>query len=488
MIYNGFYPTSSRGCEALTNGLTGLRGAKILDPSAGKGDILDYVRNHSSHSAYQKYDQYGKIKEFHKNYYAMEINPELRAILNDKLYKVIGTDFLAYSGHQYFDFILMNPPFDRGATHLLKAFEIANGAVIRCLLNSETLSNPHTQERKRLTSLIEKHGWTKELGPIFKNAERKTSANVVLVHLEDSRQKERFRLDFDPEIATPGDFDLDDIQENSLALGNIFDSYESRFNAAVEAFKELLVARQKVQYYLEPLTLEHTSSIYIIGKALSENRLTARDSYENFLEAITEAAWGHLFDKTKLGDVTTKGVRDEVSNLQHNQGVMAFSAGNMEDLFHTLFMNRENVMMQCILEVFDNLTLHHKENREHVEGWKTNSSYKIGKKFILPGIGSHYQSSPIDYAEKLELEDIEKAMSFLSGKRFEHIQHITDVYQAKSYFGQWMRSEFFDTKLFKRGTMHFRWRNPHLREEFNAVVARQRWGEIPEKTKSGAFV
>lgn len=469
----GFFPTPSLLVGDMIAGLK-ISGSSVLDPSAGKGDILGHIQ--------KKFDRH-RIK-----LYAIEINPELRAVLVDKGFSVVGIDFLAYPGMQYFDYIVMNPPFDQGASHLLKAWEVAHGATIRCLLNAETLRNPYTEERRKLARIIADYGWLKELGSVFTNADRKTSVEVVLVHLQDTRPKEDFRLDYDPEVMSTTDFDLDDIVNDELALGGIFENYEAGFRGAVEAFKTLLVARQRVVHYLTPIASDYPSPTTLIAGSLTSGKADtdASVSYQSFLEKVTRAAWDHLFKKTKLGAITTEGVRREIEKYQAGQGTMAFTAGNMEELFHTLVLNREQVMLQCILEVFDDLTKHYKENREYVEGWKTNSAYKVGKKFILPYMGSDH-SSGLDYRASRNIADIEKALCFLSGKRYGDVWSITQVYERKSYFGEWRRSEFFDTKLFMKRTMHFRWLDAELRDEFNAVVARERWGELPEKTKAGAY-
>lgn len=469
-----FFPLPSTLIYDMLNGIE-VAGKSVLDPSAGKGDILASISK-----------QFNRYKN---KLYAIEINPELRAVLVEKGFKVVGSDFLEYPGLQYFDFIIMNPPFSRGCAHLLKAWEIANGAVVRCLLNAETLRNPYTEERRRLSAIVAEYGWSKELGPVFANAERKTRVDVILVHLQDTGSKEPFRLGYDPEVMSSADFDLGDIENNELALGNIFDNYEARFRGALEAFKELLAARAKVIHHLSPLTSKYPRPAKLVADSLTSGKgdEEASESYQSFLEFSTQAAWDHLFEKTKLGAITTEGVRREIERYQTTQGTMAFTAVNMEELFHTLFLNRKQVMLQCILEVFDDLTKHYEENREYVEGWKTNSAYKVGKKFILPYIGAEWSSSGLDYRAARKIADIEKALCFLSGKRFVDSLSVSQVYERESYFGVWRRSEFFDTKLFKKKTMHFRWLDAELRDEFNAVVACERWGELPEKTKAGMY-
>lgn len=480
-IYKSFFPTPPHAIEKMIDGLK-LPHKSVLDPSAGKGDILDYVHDHYG-------DRYDRNKT---RLYAIEIEPELRAILVEKGYKVIDSDFLKYAGLQHFNLILMNPPFDEGAKHLIKAWSVANGSIIRCLLNSETLRNPYTQERQQLAKIIEQYGWTKELGPIFKGAERPTNIEVSLVHLQDTRKKEGWQLDFEPDTTTyTGDFKMDEMEEKALALGDIFDNYEARYMAAIGAFKEMLAAKAKVAHYLNPLTDTFPTPAKLISDAMNEMNSPV-NSYDKFLEASNKAAWDHLFRKTKLGSITTEGVRKELEKLQANQGAMAFTADNMKSLFDFLFLNREQVIKQCILEVFDELTKYHKDNRQSYPGWKTNTAYMVKARFILPSIGS-YQWDRIDYSSERKLDDIQKALCFLSGKKFDSIRTISQMYKKELWpginfpFGKKIESEFFITKLFKKRSMHFLWRDEDLRVAFNTFVARQRWGELPEKTKSGAY-
>ena len=143
-------------------------------------------------------------------------------------------------------------------------------------------------------------------------------------------------------------------------------------------------------------------------------------------------------------------------------------------------------MIQCVLEAFDTLTKHYHENREAVEGWKTNAAYLVGRKFILPYMGNTWGEG-LSYDRVRDIDDLEKALCFVSGRKFEGIYHVRDVYNHKSHYGKWMDSQFFETILYKKGTMHFRWNDEKLRQDFNALVARHRWGRMPEKVKTGAY-
>ncbi len=416
--------------------------------------------------------------------YAIEKDPDLRAVLTGKGFKVIDSDFLHYTGQMYFDYILINPPFNEGVHHLLKAWEISKGAIIKCLLNKETLTNPYTQDRQILGKLIETYGDVKELGQPFLRSERPTNVEVVLVTLQDTRKQESFRLDFDPATIGKNGYHLDGIQENELVSADVFESYEARYRAAMEAFKELLEAKQKVAYYLKGVIDGYKNLSDLMAEAIK--RGSPDLAYTEFLKVTTGLAWDNLFKQTKLSNVTTEKVREELEKMQSQQGTMSFTAPNMQDLFDMLNLNRKHIMVTCVLEAFDLLTKHYDENREMVEGWKTNGAYLVGKKFILPYMGSNYGEG-LDYSQSRHIDDLEKALCFISGLKFENIQPVSRMYDYKSYYGEWVFSTFFETQLYKKGTLHFKWQDDNLRKKFNQVVAKHRWGWMPEKVKTGTY-
>lgn len=480
MFDKGFYPTPEATIDIMLSGLDFKNIRSFLDPSAGKGDILDAIVQ-KRNAAYQHHSRYDNQDEL----YAIELEPGRQAILRDKGYKVVDSDFLTYNGLQYFDFFVINPPFDDGASHLLKAFDVANGAIIRCLLNAETLNNPYTEERKRLNSIIKRYGWSKDLGQAFRDSERPTNVFVTLVHLHDTRKGEAFHLDFEPKKMN-GRYKFEDVEKKGLASINVFESYEAQHNAAVAAFKELLYARQKVDHFLNPLLTEYKSGRSIVAEALkgSQGPVVA---YEKFLKEATKEAWASLFAKTKLRNVTTEGVRKELEKAQTQQGLMAFTASNMEQLFNQLFASREGIMEDCIVDAFETMTKWHDGNRVHVEGYKTNSSYKVGKRFILNNMGATWGEG-LDYSSKQQVADIEKALCFLTGKRLDSIASLTTVYDNNSRYGEKTQSEFFECKLYKKGSLHFLWKDFDLMDRFNMVAGQKLWGNrVPEKTKSGAF-
>jgi hypothetical protein len=140
----------------------------ILEPSAGKGDIIEYIN--------QKTDD-------NHNIFCYELVPELQSILKQKRCKLLGDDFLNHNPKINFDLIIMNPPFDRGVNHIIHAWHLLReGGKIIALLNKHTYYNPYNSYRSKFKTIIDKFGKIEDLGQAFsKNVERTAKVDVILV-------------------------------------------------------------------------------------------------------------------------------------------------------------------------------------------------------------------------------------------------------------------------------------------------------------------
>lgn len=131
---NQFYPTLKSLLKKVAASVDWMKISSVLEPSAGKGDIADYVRE-KLNTPYTRYDT--QID-------CIEKDPGLRKILEGKEYHVIHDDFLTYYGKYHYDLVILNPPFSEGDKHLEKALELQKyGGKIICILNAETIENPY---------------------------------------------------------------------------------------------------------------------------------------------------------------------------------------------------------------------------------------------------------------------------------------------------------------------------------------------------------
>ena len=225
-----FYPTPPEVIRKMVEPYAKtLERATILEPSAGRGDILDYITNKGidtveTNSRGVPFDYTCKANP--KKVYAIEKNPDLQTILSKKGYRVIASDFLAFRPEHRFNLALMNPPFSNGETHLLHAWDILQGGDIACLLNAETVNNPFSASRKRLTAIIERHGSVEFIGQAFRTADNPTDVEIALVRLHKESEDDPFRIDFDP---SPGggtpDFGELASSRDDVAVSNGLDAY-----------------------------------------------------------------------------------------------------------------------------------------------------------------------------------------------------------------------------------------------------------------------
>ncbi len=172
-----FYPTPEWVADKMLDGIDWLMVESVLEPSAGKGDLAEWINK-----AYEKdnYRRYGNEK---LDIDCVEIQPELQHILKGKGYRVVHNDFMSFDTFKRYNLIISNPPFSQGAKHLLKMLDMQErGGGIVCLLNAETLKNPYTAERKVLLERLEDLGADIEyMEGVFEEAERKTDVEVAVV-------------------------------------------------------------------------------------------------------------------------------------------------------------------------------------------------------------------------------------------------------------------------------------------------------------------
>jgi len=478
-----FYRTPEWVARQMVEDLNIGTSSKVLDPSAGDGRLLEIAKVVAREKLESRLQReipeyvWGSHRHECKDYCAIEIDPNLQAILREKHFKVIDSDFLIHGGEFYFDFILMNPPFKDGVQHLLHAWEIAHGATIRCLLNANTIRNPYSQDRMRLLDIIsEFDGEVVEMGKCFADSDRTTDVDVVMVTLRDTREEEAYKMDFEPETENGESGWTGNFDDVSVVSSDAFLAHQASYEAAIVAYKEYVLAEKKLRFYMRQVV-----SGTDVGVIMKESK-----DYHGFIREFVRKCWKNVFAKTKLSNLTTEKVQKKLEKLEEEQGVMAFNARNMKNLLRSLFGQKNQIMTECVLNAFDRIASYSWDNKSGHEGWKTNCDYKVGPRFIIGNMGNEFG---IHHAYRGIVQDIEKALCFLSGKNFEEITSVVDLYEYRhTLHGKKLQSEFFEVKLYLKGSLHFKWLDDDLRERFNQLVANERFGQVPAKTKQGAYV
>lgn len=449
MFSPDFYPTPQNVIDIMLEGVS-IEGKTILEPSAGKGNIVDYLAKHGA-----------------ANILGCEKNEDLRSILNKKC-NVIENDFLQVQSEQvsHIDLIVMNPPFSADEKHILHAVEIAPpGCTIIALCNLQTLENAYSMGRMRLKQCVSTYGFQQDLGPCFDNAERKTGVKVGLLTMKMpggnyQQEFEGFFLEEEPE----------QMQENALMPYNFVRDLVNRYIAAVKVFDEQLDAAVK----MNNLTEGFYSSKFAVH-VTEEGKPVKRNEFKKDLQ---KSAWNFIFNKMNMQKFATKGLREDINKFVEQQHHIPFTMKNIYRMLEIVIGTQSQRMDKAILEVFDKLTLHHHDNRYNVEGWKTNSHYLINEKFIMPnmvqtGWGSSSEMRTCYYSNVELIEDMQKALCFITGLDYSKCTTLESfISRTSPKFGQWYSWGFFEIKGFKKGTMHFKFNSVDLWGKFNQHVAR----------------
>lgn len=453
MINKDFYPTPARVVEKMLSEIPNYEQRWILEPSAGKGDILDYLTG----------SRYGRRD--HNNIAAIEIDPELQATLKGKGYRVVASDFLSFTPSNYFDLIIMNPPFSNGADHLLHAWKILHSGDIVCLLNAETILSPFSEKRKLLLNLIEQHGSYEIIGDVFRDAERSTGVNTALVRLHKDGDMSMFEFREETServnnISGEPVFEL----TSPDRIQDIVDRYE----AAKASFADLWKAHCRVLSYITGI---HDAEKILEGALDQEAPIYG---YNHFVTNIRTQFWNKVFGMTDFSSRMTTRVKDEFDKFCAQNNGMEFTVENIQGLLGDLIMSTGKITEQCIIDVFDQFTKYHEKNRVHIEGWKTNSQWQANRRIILPYVVSRWMtggSFHVDYRREREMDDIDKAMCVLAGKSFQKIRTIGQTIKAGDQSKQGV-SEFFELRWYDKGTLHLFFRDEALWKRFNIAACK----------------
>lgn len=449
MFDSEFYPTPESVALTMIQGFD-LRGKTVLEPSAGKGDLVNL------------------LNEVGANVLTCEKNSDLAKIVSTKS-TFLKADFFNVKSEEisHINYIFMNPPFRNADRHILHAYDISPaGCTIVALLNAETLKNSYSQTRREFKTLVENFGFVSDLGACFSEAERKTGVNVAMVTINKPGQSyenefEGFFLDDEPEEQANGILQYDFIRD-----------IVNRYVAAVKIFDKQLTAAVEMNRL--------TYSFYSSSIALSIREGDKEIKREEYKKDLQKNAWKFIFNKLNLNKYATRGLREDINKFVENQQNIPFTMRNIYRMLEIVHGTRQQRFDKAIIEVFDKITAHHAENRHNVKGWKTNSHFLVGKKFILPyavppakeygATSSYYHSLRIyDF-----VSDLEKALCFITGENWDQIKGIEESIKDKGkfcYYGEWFMSHFFKFKGFKNGNMHFEFISEDVWGLFNQNVA-----------------
>lgn len=473
-IFNNpdFFPTPDEVIGQMFNYGSSPTGKIIFEPSAGKGNIVDFCKMMGA-----------------KEVIACEKHPELRAIVGQKC-KLIGADFLQVTSDMvsHINMIVMNPPFSADEEHIIHAWDIApSGCEILALCNYNSINRPTNRKQKVLAETVQQFGHYECFGQCFEEAERQTGVEVGFIRmLKPASEKDDFAGYFDMD-----DADSIDKTEEGITTYNYVQDIVSRYVDALKKFAHVTAVEADMN---DTISVFSSSIMFkpVSSSSKDDHRYTEID-FDGFRKRLQSAAWKMIFGKFEMEKYVTRGVREDLNRFIETQQNVPFTVKNVYKMLQMVVGTRKDRMDKVLVEAFERICSFSDQNSTAGETWRTNSNYKINRKFIHPRICEFDSRWPeehvkVDYRSYEYIDDIVKAICFLTGKPYSSDYNDTlrgYVQDKKPLWGEWMDWGFFRIKGFKKGTMHFEFLDQKVCDEFNRQVARIKGWRLPSDTKHG---
>lgn len=489
-----FYPTPQNIIDKMLCGLDFSMVKSILEPSAGKGDIVEALKRKK-----------GSAMRYHTkatfDIDCIEIDQNLQHILKGKGFHVVHNDFLTYGTMKEYDLIIMNPPFSNGCKHLLKALKMQerNGGAVICLLNAETLRNPCTNERKELQhKLTESNAEIEFIQGAFLDAERKTAVEIALIKVQlPEMQKRSFILDGLRKAQEHEEAQEED--GTQLIDSDFFKAIVNQFQLEAEAGIKLI----KEYFSMQPFILsqfgkdEETGEIIQTGGCMITMGVAGdKLSVNNYIKAVRRKYWTALFDNKRFTGQLTGNLQRDFYNKVEELNDYEFSLYNICQLKIEMQKNVVKGIEDTIIELFDELSCKYSyldetsKNIHYYNGWKTNQSWIINKKVIIPLCAYNKfwgRYEPSDYKIVDKLQDIEKCFNYLDGGLTEAVDLEESLKFAEEY-GETkdIQLKYFTVTFYKKGTCHITFNNNELLKKFN-IFGSQYKGWLPPSYGKKAY-
>lgn len=536
----GFYPTPESLADKLLEGIDWHYISSVLEPSAGKGNLVEAVGKKAYLNIHRHCDDKGISVD------CVEIDPHLRSILqyefgggreNDictrlnelsdkqrysaltrsygsltesesmeekhlKMMRgkirsvdchIIHDNFLTFASRKEYDLIVMNPPFADGDAHLLKAIQLQerSGGAIRCLLNAETIRNPYTNRRRALVEKLQALNAeiTYEDGA-FLTGERKTGVSVAIIKIlipRPERESEIFtRMKKAAELEEATMEDITDLAVSDF-IKQIVTMYNVEVDAGIALIREYIAMKPRIldSFDCSGHLGDYATLTLVVG---SKDRMYRSDipSINEYVRLTRKKYWEALFKNPKFTGKLTSNLRTKYQQLVGNMVDYDFTEFNIQQIALQMNAEMNQGIQDTIVALFDRMTEKHswypecEKNTHYFDGWKTNKAHKIGSKVILPvnGMFSTYSwerdTFSVDKATST-ISDIEKVFDYLDGNMTTTVDLRWVLSQAcENGVTKNIHCKYFDVTLYKKGTMHLKFRNQELVDRFNIYCCRKK--------------
>ena len=458
-----FYPTPPDVAATMLDPLD-LRGRVVLEPSAGSGNLVSECLSRGADEVL-----------------CCEPEPKLRAILAAITgSRLIGNDWLAITADQisHIDLVVMNPPFSADEAHILHAWAIAPpGCEIVALANWNSISGHYRGLQLQLAKLIEAYGSSECLGEVFADAERPTRVSVGLVRLTKPGAKPGAD-EFDGFFLGPDDIEA---QGEGIIPYRRSRDIVNRYVEACRIFDEQVAAGVRLSNVLDGFFGKDLGlQVTIEGQAVTRNR---------FRKDLQKQAWKHVFNEFLPRQMATSQLAKDINVFVEQQSKIPFTERNIYRMLQIVAGTQEQRIDRAVEEAIDELTRYTKENRYGVEGWATNSGYMLNKRFINSRLAQLAWSNPSKvrietYGRQWDdIQDLIKALCYITGRAIEEVRTPERINENSYEPGCWYDWGFFLFRPYKKGTVHFEFKDAEVWAALNARYARIKGQVLPEQLR-----
>ncbi len=482
-----FFPTPDTLLEKITEGMDFSRIETVLEPEAGKGNIVDFLLNRTS-AAMKHFDKrecrwWNPLNDID----CIEKSEELRSVLKGKNYRVVHDDFLTFHTYKHYDLIFMNPPFSEGAKHLLKAIELQkNGGNIICILNAETIRNPFTKERQVLAQeLASLHADISFYTDEFTSAERPTSVEVAVVKIAVPQKEEesRFFEEAKEKLKKRSFSEYAEQEQTELVSADFIEAIVAQYNAEVSSGIALIKEYQALRpHIMEFLGKESYNAPILTLKLENKDNLSIND----YVKMVRRKYWTAIFADRRFTGKMTDNQYQEYASKVRNLEEYDFSYYNIKEMQVTMTKNLVRGIEDTIIKLFDDMSHTYSweprtaHNIHYYNGWATNKSWIINKKVILPYYNAWsdlWKKYRYDFQIVQKLSDIDKVLNYLAGGISDggNIGYILDKAEKEQQTKD-IRFRYFSVTFYKKGTCHIEFTDDELLKKFNIFGSQQkRW-------------
>lgn len=485
-----FYPTPKHLYDKLTGGVRYFA-SPILEPSAGSGDMIRYIKNRRN------------------DYQIDAIENDMRLV--SQLYSdninVVWNDFLTYETFKEYGTIIMNPPFSNGVEHALKAIDLAENQLSSCeifiILNKETLNNAYSNKRQDLLRKLDRYNAKIEyVKDGFTSADRKTDVEVALIHVKvvPADESKSVYEDIVGNLRGGGGRASDkteevlstalstyvkhhEVQEKMNDIERMIIEYETACKYTVEAHEAFQRRNQFVSYINEAnKTIEEEREqrrAEAAGKEIEKQfksgkfstvittRYTSED-LNNELEKLRRGYWELILQTDEFRAQLTNEASVKLNRQLEATADLEINLTNIQMLLTAIQTNHHEMLSSSVVNMFTRITKYHMNsystNIHYYDGWKTNDAYKINHKIIIP-ISHMFDSwdfkddySRITFDVRNYIDDLVKAFQLFDNT-------ITNDFNTIS--NREFENELLRFRMFNNGNIHVWFKDRALLNKLN---------------------